>query len=860
MTTPRDDAPAPSPDEIPRTEVVPVGAARDLPEAVVVRLAQAMAAAWRRGERPLAEEFLACHRDLRGNRVAVLCLLREEIALREEFGEPAPAADLMLRFPEWEADVRGLLDSGPAATPGGVPPGVAADFDILRELGEGAQGRVYLARQRPLAERLVVLKVTDRGGREHLSLARLQHTHIVPLYWAEDDPGADRRTLCMPFLGSATLHALLVAFAGTPPAARTGADFLVALDAIHVADAVGGASARGPARQRLWRATYGQAVAWVGACLAEGLQYAHERGLVHLDVKPSNVLLAADATPMLLDFHLARPPLRAGEAAPWGVGGTPLYMAPEQRAAVEAASARKPIPTAVDGRSDLYSLGLVLYQALGGPIPLPTPVPRLERVNGQVSVGLADVVHRCLEADPTRRYADAAALATDLRRHLADLPLRGVPNRSLTERWAKWRRRRPHALPLLILVAALLASGVGAGLLHHARREAVRVERLGHIEEALAGGEELLHAGEYGKAAERFRRGLELAAEVPGADGLADRLRSGQRRGRRLDLAKRLRRLADALRLAALRDRLPERQVRDLEEGCRALWQARDRILAPHDGRGPDRAPLADVRTDLLDLVVLRAELLSRLAPGGVRKEVCAEALANLNEAERLFGASAALARVRRDLAAALGQSEAGAVRLAAAVPPPRTAWEHCDAGRALLRRGRLDAAAAEFEAAARREPSGYWPHFYEGVCAFRRERHAEAVAAFGACVALAPGAAAAWHNRGLAHERLGDDRHALADYDRALELSPDLAEAALSRAALHYRHGRYDLALADARRALAHGADPAGAHYLAARIQLARGDRAAALASVGQALAARPDHADAVALARRLQDPAEMR
>src|SRR5207244_9414480 len=114
----------------------------------------------------------------------------------------------------------------------------------------------------------------------------------------------------------------------------------------------------------------------------------------------------------------------------------------------------------------------------------------------------------------------------------------------------------------------------------------------------------------------------------------------------------------DALRLAALSDRLSERQARDLEEGCRALWQARDRLLAPHEGHGPGPGVSGRVRTDLLDLVALRAELLPRLAPGAAREGARAEALAALGEAEELFGPSAALLRVRRDLAEESGRSD----------------------------------------------------------------------------------------------------------------------------------------------------------------------------------------------------------
>src|SRR5262249_42175716 len=143
------------------------------------------------------------------------------------------------------------------------------------------------------------------------------------------------------------------------------------------------------------------------------------------------------------------------------LGGTPAYMAPEQRAAVDALVAGRPIKEVVDGRADVFSLGLVLYHLLGGPVPLLSQ-PRLDGCNERVSVGLADIIHKCLADNPAARYADAASLAADLRRHLTDQSLRGVRNRSLKERWIKWRRRKPHTLAFLLLAvvaAALLVGG-----------------------------------------------------------------------------------------------------------------------------------------------------------------------------------------------------------------------------------------------------------------------------------------------------------------------------------------------------------------------------------------------------------------
>src|SRR5262249_2760392 len=158
---------------------------------------------------------------------------------------------------------------------------------------------------------------------------------IVPLYAVQDFPERNLRLLCMPYLGGATLHRLLEALRTVPLGQRTGRHLLAALDEIQAAVPVA-LPGRGPARRFLDQASYVQAVCGVGICLAEGLHSAPQRGLAPLDLKPPNVLLAADGTPMLLDFHLAREPLEAGAPPPEWLGGTPGYMAPEQHAAVVA--------------------------------------------------------------------------------------------------------------------------------------------------------------------------------------------------------------------------------------------------------------------------------------------------------------------------------------------------------------------------------------------------------------------------------------------------------------------------------------------------------------------------------------------
>ena len=269
-----------------------------------------------------------------------------------------------------------------------------AGFRLLAELGRGAEGTVFLATQTELADRPVVLKVGSLQGGEHRSLARLQHTHIVPILSSQDLPDRGLRILCLPYMGGTTLEHLLDELADRPPGERTGSDILEVLDRSANPAAVS-LPAAGPAREFLAAETYERSITWIGLCLAEALHHAHLRNLVHWDVKPANVLLAADGMPLLLDFHLAQPPLDPGGAGPEWIGGTPPYIAPEQFAALVAVTDGRPAP-AVDGRADIYALAMVLHVALADERPSGDGriAARLRHANPRVSPGLAAIVAR----------------------------------------------------------------------------------------------------------------------------------------------------------------------------------------------------------------------------------------------------------------------------------------------------------------------------------------------------------------------------------------------------------------------------------------------------------------------------------
>jgi serine/threonine protein kinase/tetratricopeptide (TPR) repeat protein len=836
---------------------------QDPVEALAVRLLDEMDAAWHGGQRPPAEDFLARHPELASRPEAAVRLVYEEVCLREEAGEEDVTEEVINRFPQWRAELAALLDchrllqQSALGRPSFPEVGqTLGEMRLLRELGRGAKGRVFLGAEPFLADRPVVLKLAPRDGREHLALARLQHMHIVPLYGAHDFPDRGLLALCMPYLGGTTLGRVLELLRGQSPAERSGMQLVQALDQGRAApvDLPGPA----PARWLLAQSTYAEAICWIAACLAEALQHAHERGLMHLDLKPSNVLLAADGTPMLLDFHLAREPLRRGAPVPDWFGGTRDYMAPEQRQTMEAVRQRQPVPEDVDGRADVYGLGLLLYEALGGRLPDREggPVP-LRRLNPRVSPGLSDIIHKCLAPAPKDRYQTAGALAVDVRRHLDDLPLRGVPNRNLAERWRKWRRRRPHALALGGLLLLLTVATAGAVVLGTGWFG----QRIDAATAALADGRGLVARKQYQAGIDRLRQGLDVAAATPGAGGLAGELHGALRAAEQLRAAAGLHDLAERTRFLYDSESLSPEAARTLEEGIGRLWQERDRIRAadPADlGPGGEE----QVRQDFLDLALFRAELALRQpranegARSGDRAPTAAprEALRVLGEAEAELGQSPALARERQACAEAAGDADAArqAARQAAGLTP-RTAWDHDTLGRFLMRHGDLKVAAAEFAQAVTLEPGGFWPYFHRGACLYRLGQHAGAVRDFTVCIARAPATAAGYYNRGLVEAAQGETAAALEDYEAALRHDPRLGAAALNRGVLLLGQRHYAEALADLQRARDAGADPAAVHYNRALAYEGLHDPEAARAEAERALRFNSHHRDARRLLDRL-------
>ncbi len=355
------------------------------------------------------------------------------------------------------ADGYGSEGCGPSRPAEPEHPPTIPGFVIERELGRGAMGVVYQAWQPQLARRVAIKVVGASAGisaadrrrwlREARAIGRVRHRNVVPLHEAGEWDGC--------------LYLVLDLIAGGSLAERV----------------------RGPLPVRV--------AAGLMAAVAQAVDQIHRAGMLHLDIKPSNILLDGppdgdwdQITPMLADFGIARAGDDPGATAtgPIGVGGTPSFMAPEQIVGDRAG---------IGPRADVFALGATLYSLLTGrppfqaasvietldlvrtrePAPPRTLVPGLPR-------DLETIALTCLRKDPRRRYASAGALADDLQRWLDGFPIRARPVSPL-ERAGRWCLRQPALAALLSILAFTGASSL-VGLLtlwRHSEAERARAEK-----------------------------------------------------------------------------------------------------------------------------------------------------------------------------------------------------------------------------------------------------------------------------------------------------------------------------------------------------------------------------------------------
>ncbi|MCU0703860.1 MAG: protein kinase [Fimbriiglobus sp.] len=681
---------------------------------------------------------------------------------------------------------------GDTVFPGPSLPEVGGEFvgfRLERELGRGSFGRVYLAAQAELGGRAVALKVTVEQTNESVSLARLQHTNIVPVYSAHHDRGLF--AVCMPYFGGTTLaDALRRCRSRRPASGAELADLLRGLVAERAAASLPAHGREGAAAvfDRLATLTFPQAVCWLLGRVTDGLAHAHERGIIHRDVKPANVLLTDDGQPMLLDFGVAAD-LRA-RAVVDTTGGTVPYMAPEQLATLFST------PAPPDPRSDVYAVGVMLYEWLAGAHPFSPPgtnletdlsrllderrrwVPRLCATTPDVPPDLEAIVRRCVTADPARRYQSAADLGEDLRRYLAYEPLRTAAEPGGWWRLTKWRRRHPKLGGQL-----LTAGGVAAGLALCATA-GVAWHQL-----AQAGAEQATQAAATARERERLDATERLA-------GLHAELRAGRYR---------------------LTGRVSEpRATRADLEGVRNAVAG---YGLPHDPEWRVGVAVAALPPgQKLELCVALSEACLLLARVSLDSDDAADAERwnDLAEDVRPGPSPRAVFSQRAAIHSRLGRlDDAELLSEQVASTPLLTAEDHFLSGEEAVAARRYADALPLLRSAVRLDPTHFWAQLLLGVCHQRIGRASEARACYTAAIALRPDSWWGYYNRALATVSLQNPAEVVADLDVVLKMEPSHAPALLHRAHALMQINQRERAVADLNAVLT-APDPGGMHVRA--------------------------------------------
>jgi serine/threonine protein kinase len=406
--------------------------------------------------------------------------LAEEFARRWRQGERPSIEEYAARFPQWADEIREALQGVllmeelrpksadlpvPTYPPTFAPPMPQriGPYHILCEIGRGGMGVVYEARQDALGRHVAIKvlpphlmdnpRLRERFRRESQAAARLHHTNIVPVFDVGEQDG-----LCyyvMQLIHGRGLDTLLShAHAGEDlsssrvgvvvPSSQTLIAHLPPAGPVAVSPEPGTELALTP-----------RAVAHIGAKVAAALAYAHTHGVVHRDIKPSNLLLDTMGGVWVTDFGVAKLALEASLTQSGDWVGTLRYMAPER------------FSGQCDARSDVYSLGITLYEVLTCRPAFPNAVPQvliqlitegrlvpLRKLAPAVPTDLETIILKAVARDPAHRYQTAADLGSDLRRFLEDRPVlaRRLGRGELLWRWC----RRNPALATMTTTAILL--------------------------------------------------------------------------------------------------------------------------------------------------------------------------------------------------------------------------------------------------------------------------------------------------------------------------------------------------------------------------------------------------------------------
>lgn len=699
------------------------------------------------------------------------------------------------------------------------------DFELLEVLGTGAFATVFLARETRLANRLVALKLAAGCTGESDRLAHLQHSHIVPVHSVHQV--GRLHGICMPYLGRTTLVDVLRGWRqrqhGIP---KAGQEFVTTIRARKATVnalmqerftklRIGLASQRAVDFQgnfstryldQLGGMSYVAATVWLTARIADGLAHAHSMGVLHRDIKPANILLSESGQPLILDFNVSTETTMQSSASAM-VGGTLPYMSPEQLDSFESG-----VP--IDERSDVYSLGVVLFELLTGKSPFPerrgelkavlelmrsdrATIPTVRDLNPDVSPGLESIVLKSLQSDRSLRYKSALELSEDLNRHHRHEPLRYAKEHSWSERISKWCSRHPRiASATTVTAAAMVLLTIAAVTL------AWRTEEL-RSAQSLDQCHKFQHEFTHLRFTFQSRDPVAISSGITAASSMLQSM--GLFDSERWWLTGPARVLSDNERIR-LRG-----QVAEL-----LYWGAKAQFEAAQNSS-------SDERDEWLD----RAQYWNQLA---------------VHSSPRV---SAALERQHHD-GLALLRSDVPPPVVLTSLPAPDDSdaisnidwFDHIE--RTMLV-GETDVAMHLMESMSNRGLLDAFTWFRLGIVYLRAGKSADAEISFSSALALAPKESITWLYRGAARFERGELIAAKQDFDKVLAMEPQFIEAYINRALVQQRLGDIAAAEADLSRAIEMGTTDSRAFFNRASLRQQLADTEGSRSDYARAMAIPP-------------------
>jgi serine/threonine protein kinase/tetratricopeptide (TPR) repeat protein len=783
------------------------------------------------GTAPPREQFLAHHPDLADDLDAcleALCFIGRAAA-----GHRSVAA--------------GVVEVDPPEQ----PLGQLGDFRIVREVGRGGMGVVYEAQQVSLGRR-VALKVLpfaatldprqlQRFHNEARAAAALDHPHIVHVHAV----GCERAVYfyAMQFIDGQTLAALI---AGLRQAGGGPVPSAAQLTTPHVPEAAPVAETAPRAAASTERAprdrAYFRRVAELGIQAAEALDHAHRLGIIHRDIKPANLLVDGRGSLWVTDFGLAHIQSDARLTMTGDLVGTLRYMSPEQ------ALAKRVV---VDHRTDVYSLGATLYelltlepvfrgndrQELLRQIAFEEPRPP-RRVHKAIPAELETIVLKAMEKNAADRYATAQELADDLRRFLADEPIRARPA-GVVRRLRKWGRRHPAAVAAAVaaLTVALAVASGGIGWVasdRAARAEATAAE----IQKALDDSSDWQQRRRLPEALSAARR---AQAALAGGHAQAPLRRRVEARVLDLEL---LAELEEArLESAAVTNDTFDYHLADRRFGeiCHKFHVEVEGWSAEETGK---HVRASSVARELAAAFDEWASLRRYLKP---QDEPRWQHLLDVARAADPDGR-------RTQLRDALARKDQKAlVSLTSSNEDVLLPWTLSAVARTLWATGALQPAEALLRRAQQQHPDDFWINYFLAEAIWgakpapqRARCVEEAVPFLRVCVALRPQSPGARESLGVALHEKADVDGAIAAYREAIRLKSDYTDAYSSLGAALHDKGDVDGAIAACRAALRIKNDHAGAHCNLGAALRDKGEVDAAIAEYRAALRTKEDCAEA--------------